>query len=444
MKISLFIEIPVPKPWGADTEFDAFQSNLDWLEFADRLGFHAVWCTEHHFLEEYCHASAPEVFLGALSQRTSQLRLGHGIVHAPPPINHPARVAERISTLDVLSNGRVEFGTGEASSVAELDGFNVDPGKKREMWAEAVKVATRCMTETPFTGFEGEFVKMPPRNVIPKPRQKPHPPTWVACTRRSTIDMAADHAIGALSFSFIGPDECRELVAGYYSRLPDAVPLTPGINPNILFTGGDLMCAATDELAVDRLQDAGGFFGYGITYYYVWGEHRPGQVDLWAKYMGALASDGQGGGEGDEPQAPTEGGRQDWQRLGEAARENRRILGGVGSPERIRQWCRKYEEAGVDQLMFLLPPVDGELIMESLELVGKHVIPEFHERDEQRAEEKAKRLEPAIEAMESRRPHDEPPLDPAYTFGGVPVSWDQRSQATEVLDAMTQAAKLRG
>jgi alkanesulfonate monooxygenase SsuD/methylene tetrahydromethanopterin reductase-like flavin-dependent oxidoreductase (luciferase family) len=439
VKISLFVEVPVPRPWDEGSELAAFQQNLDWLEFADEMGFHAVWCTEHHFLEEYCHASAPEVFLAALSQRTKNLRLGHGIVHLPPNINHPARVAERISTLDLLSKGRVEFGTGEASSVAELGGFNVDPGKKREMWTEAVKVATRCMTEVPFTGFDGQHIKMPPRNVIPKPLQEPHPPTWVACTRQSTIQMAAESAIGALSFSFIGPDECRDLVSDYYSRFETATPLVPGLNPNILFTGGDLMCAATDELATARIEDAGGFFGYGITYYYVWGQHRPGQGSLWDGYQESLSA----AQDQEKEAAKAKADRRDWQEHGTAARSNRRVSGGIGSPRRIREWCRKYEDAGVDQLMFLLPPVQGELVMESLEFVGQKVLPEFHDRDERKSADKAKRLEPILEQIEKRRNLDAPSLDPEYAFGGVPVSWDETTQATEVLDAMNKAAKLQ-
>jgi alkanesulfonate monooxygenase SsuD/methylene tetrahydromethanopterin reductase-like flavin-dependent oxidoreductase (luciferase family) len=436
VKISLFVEIPVPRPWNEGAESEAFANNLDWMELADEAGFHAVWCTEHHFLEEYCHASAPEVFLGAVSQRTKRLRLGHGIVHLPPNINHPARVAERVATLDLVSNGRVEFGTGEASSVAELDGFNVDPGKKREMWNEAVQVAARCMVEEPFTGFRGEHVSMPPRNVVPKPVQKPHPPAWVACTRHSTIEMAAQNAIGALSFSFIGPDECRELVDTYYTQLDGAVPLLPGVNANILFTAGELMCAPTDELADARIGAAGGFFGYGITYYYVWGQHRPGQVNLWGNYLASR----------DSAAPPSPGAtddRADWQRHGEAAARGP-ARGGIGSPRRIREWCRRYEDAGVDQLMFLLPPVASDLVMESIQLMGREVLPEFHERDVELVEAKRRRLEPVLEAIEARRTATAPPLDPAYTFGGVPESWDGQTKASEAADAMAKTAELTG
>ena len=182
MKISLFYEFPLPRPWSDDDEHKLFQDGLDEVEAADKAGFSTVWLTEHHFLEEYCHSTAPEIFLAGASQRTKDIRLGFGIMHLPPAVNHPARVAERVSTLDLISNGRVEFGTGESSSVGELGGFGIDPADKRTMWEEALEVSIRCMIEEPFTGFKGEHIEMPPRNVVPKPLQKPHPPVWVACT----------------------------------------------------------------------------------------------------------------------------------------------------------------------------------------------------------------------------------------------------------------------
>jgi alkanesulfonate monooxygenase SsuD/methylene tetrahydromethanopterin reductase-like flavin-dependent oxidoreductase (luciferase family) len=207
MKFGLFYEHQLPRPWDEDSEYTLLQNALEQCELADKLGIQACWEVEHHFLEEYSHSSAPEVFLAAVSQRTKQMRLGHGIVQTPPPFNHPARVAERISTLDLISGGRVDFGTGESSSEAELGGFLIDPIEKREMWEEGLRVAVRCMTEEPFTGVHGKYVTMPPRNVVPKPRQKPHPPVWVACSRRDTIHLAAQKGIGALSFAFIDPED---------------------------------------------------------------------------------------------------------------------------------------------------------------------------------------------------------------------------------------------
>src|SRR2546423_2327393 len=152
MKFGIFYEHQLPRPWEEDSERQLIQDALGQVELADRLGFHSVWEVEHHFLEEYSHSSAPEVFLAAASQRTKNIRLGHGIVQTPPPFNHPARVAERVAMLDLVSNGRVDFGTGESSSEAGLGGFLIDPAQKREMWQEGLEGAGRRLTQGAFTG----------------------------------------------------------------------------------------------------------------------------------------------------------------------------------------------------------------------------------------------------------------------------------------------------
>ncbi|HEX6417443.1 MAG TPA: LLM class flavin-dependent oxidoreductase, partial [Acidimicrobiales bacterium] len=216
MKFGIFYEHQLPRPWGEDDEHKLYKDALDQIELADRLGYDYVWEVEHHFLEEYSHSSAPEVFLGAASQRTSRIRIGHGIVQLPVNFNHTARIAERIATLDLVSDGRVEFGTGEASSEAELGGFGIDRATKRDQWTETLDAVTRMFVESPFAGYDGEYLKMPVREVVPKTLQKPHPPLWVACSRRQTIHLAATKGIGALSFSFVEPDEARMWVDDYY------------------------------------------------------------------------------------------------------------------------------------------------------------------------------------------------------------------------------------
>src|ERR1700719_1855287 len=148
MRFGIFYEHQLPKPWNEGDEARLFHQALEQVVLADRLGYDYAWEVEHHFLEEYSHSSAPEVFLAAASQRTRNIRLGHGIVQTPPPVNHPARIAERISMLDLVSGGRADFGTGESSSEAELGGFMIDPARKVDMWEEGLRVAVRCMTET--------------------------------------------------------------------------------------------------------------------------------------------------------------------------------------------------------------------------------------------------------------------------------------------------------
>ena len=112
MKFGIFYEHQLPRPWEPSAELRLFQDALDQVELADRLGIDYAWEVEHHFLEEYSHSSAPEVFLAAASQRSRRIRLGHGIVLMPPGYNPPARVAERVATLDLVSGGRVDLGDG--------------------------------------------------------------------------------------------------------------------------------------------------------------------------------------------------------------------------------------------------------------------------------------------------------------------------------------------
>src|SRR6202030_3538066 len=127
MKFGIFYEISVPRPWDREAEKRVFDNCLEQVALADELGFDWVWCVEHHFLEEYSHCSAPELVLAAVAAQTSRIRVGHGAVVCVPEINHPIRVAERAAALDILSGGRLEFGTARSSTWTELGGFNVDP-----------------------------------------------------------------------------------------------------------------------------------------------------------------------------------------------------------------------------------------------------------------------------------------------------------------------------
>ena len=145
MRFGIFYEHQYPRPWEEGGELKLFQDALDQVELADRIGIDNAWEVEHHFLEEYSHSSAPEVFLAACSQRTKNIRLGHGIVLMPPGYNAPARVAERIATLDLVSDGRVEWGTGESSSRMELEAFGISYLEKRAMWEEAVRETARML-----------------------------------------------------------------------------------------------------------------------------------------------------------------------------------------------------------------------------------------------------------------------------------------------------------
>src|SRR5437868_5421941 len=216
MKFGVFYELQLPKPWDAASEHRLVHEALAQVELADRLGYDYAWCVEHHFLDEYSHCSSPEVFLAAAAARTSRIRLGHGIRQVIPNYNHPARTAESLGMLDLVSNGRVEFGIGEGATRLELGGFKIPAKEKRALALEAAAEIADMMVMEPYPGFEGASFSMPCRNVLPKPLQKPHPPMWMACTNRDTIRVAAKHGVGALAFAFVDPEEARTWSRLYY------------------------------------------------------------------------------------------------------------------------------------------------------------------------------------------------------------------------------------
>ncbi len=376
MKFGIFYEHQLPRPWHEGDELKLFQDALDQVELADRLGIDHAWEVEHHFLEEYSHSSAPEVFLAACSQRTQQIRLGHGIVLMPPGYNHPARVAERIATLDLVSQGRVEFGTGESSALLELGGYGVDVATKRQAWLEAVEQCANMMVMDPYPGFEGEFFSLPCRNVVPKPVQKPHPPLWVACSNRETIKLAAKLGIGALTFAFVDTAEARHWVDDYYRILrEECVPIGHAINPNICMVTGFSVHPDAEE-ARRRGQDGFRFFGYGLGHHYIFGEHKPGRTDIWKNFERARGM------------LPDEG-------------ANR----GIGTPDQLRAHLQQFADAGVDQVTFIQQGGRNrhEHICEALELFADEVMPEFKEREDLRQKQKMEELAPHLEAAMARK-----------------------------------------
>jgi alkanesulfonate monooxygenase SsuD/methylene tetrahydromethanopterin reductase-like flavin-dependent oxidoreductase (luciferase family) len=430
MRFGLFYEHQVPRPWSPDSEQRVFREALEQIGYADRIGFDSVWLVEHHFLEEYSHSSAPEVFLAAVSQRTERIRLGHGIVQMPPAFNHPARVAERIATLDIVSGGRVELGTGESSSEAELGGFGIEPEHKRAMWEEGLRVTLRCLTETPFTGHAGDWVTMPPRNVVPKPVQRPHPPVWVACTRRETILLAARHGIGALTFTFQDPEETRHWVREYQETLArEGVPIGDAVNPRIAVVT-PMSCHPDAEEAARRGSEGGNFLAYSLAHYYIFGRHRPGATDLWAEFQERRQA------AGFDPEVVQRAAATP-DRLGArvVTEEGGGLRGAIGTPAQIGDYLRRYEEAGVD--LVILAATHGrtahEHTMESLQRFAEEVMPEFADRDAARARAGDPALAATVDTVLARKPaSDHPPLPhPDYEFPAIPRAIADRRRDDE-------------
>ena len=361
MKFGIFYEHQLPRPWEERSEHKLMKDSLAQIELADALGYDYAWEVEHHFLEEYSHSSAPEVFLGAASQRTKNIRLGHGIIQITT--NQPHRVAERVATLDLLSDGRVEFGMGEGAGPAELHPFGIRVRDKRDRWEEAVKAIVPMFTKTSWE-FHGQYYDFPARNVVPKPYQKPHPPLWVACSNIQTIGKAGEWGMGALGFSFVSPEAAKAWVHRYYNNiLHRQNKLTDyPTNPNIAIVNG-FMCAETDEEAIEK---AAGwtFFIFALSYYGRKGVDAPGAGNLWEEY-------------------------QAWRKTDKAQAALRNGL--IGSPETIRKRLRMFADAHVDQVILLNQAgrTSHQDICDSLSLFAKEVMPEFKAREAEHQEWKA-------------------------------------------------------
>jgi alkanesulfonate monooxygenase SsuD/methylene tetrahydromethanopterin reductase-like flavin-dependent oxidoreductase (luciferase family) len=352
MKFGIFYEHQLPRPWDPQSEHRLLQQSLDQIELADRLGYDYAWEVEHHFLEEYSHSSAPEVFLAAASQRTRRIRLGHGIVQLTT--NHPARVAERVSTLDLVSNGRVEFGLGEGSSVTELHPFGRRFRDKRAVFEDAVR-AILPMFWSEGWEYHGEHFDFPLRNVLPKPLQRPHPPLWVACSQLETIEMAGRRGLGVLGFQFMSAEAAEAWVHAYYNAYTKRQEKLCDYrtNPQIAVVSG-FMCAETDEEAIQK-SDGWTFFQFALGFYNRHGPIAPGTVNLWAEY-------------------------EKWKQTPEGARRRGTAL--IGSPSTLRERLRRFEESRVDQVILLNQAGRNSHadICASLELFAREVMPEFQAR----------------------------------------------------------------
>jgi len=402
MKFGIFYELQLPKPWGPDDERQLVQDALGQVELADRLGIDYAWAVEHHFLEEYSHCSASEVFLAAAAARTKRIRLGHGIRQVIANYNHPARTAEAIAMLDLVSNGRAELGIGEGATRLELGGFNIPAKEKRAMSLEAAEQIANMLVMTPYPGFEGRSFKMPCRNVLPKPAQKPHPPMWMACTNRDTIKVAASNGLGALAFSFIDEAEARTWSRIYYDIIKSdaCIPLGHSVNANIAMVSAFSLHAEAAE-AARRGQEGFEFFRYAISAL-VSKDTMPGRSRLFEQFQaerdsGALAASVAGA-----------------ESLASAFQRS----GGIGTPAEFRQHVRCFEEAGIDQIILLQQAGRNKHaeICESLELLAREVLGEFAAKRAARERRKAEELAPFIEKALARKQRM-----PALADADIPV-----------------------
>jgi len=393
MRFGVFYELQLPKPWNPGDEARMFHEALEQIVLADRLGYDHAWEVEHHFLDEYSHSSAPEVLLAAAAARTTRIRLGHGIRQVIPNYNHPARTAECLASLDIVSNGRVEFGFGEGATRLELGGFGIKAKDKRAMALEAAEQIANMMVLDPYPGFTGTYFSLPCRNVLPKPVQRPHPPMWMACTNRDTIRIAASLGVGALAFSFVDPDEARTWSDIYYGiiKSEQCVPIGHSVNANIAMVSNFSVHHDRAE-AIRRGHEGFEFFRYALNAL-VAHDTVPGRSDLWGEYLTLRAN-------------RTE-------EVVAAASADSSYASGIGTPDDMRRHLIGFQEAGVDQVIFLQQAGRNthQQICESLQLFAAAVMPSFKAEAAERERRKAADLAPAVAAALQRKDWMKPLAD---------------------------------
>ncbi len=357
MKFGIFHELSVGKPWRPESESEVYHNALEQVVLADKLGFDQSWAVEHHFLEEYSHCSAPEVFLSAAAARTERIRLGHGVMMVLPPFNHPIRCAERAAALDIISKGRLEFGTGRSATWTELGGFRCEPDDTKEMWDEAVRAIPKMWTGERFS-HQGKYFSMPERPVIPRPYQKPHPPMWVAVSSPETAIQAAERGIGCLGVSIGSPGEYESRVKDYRRVIKDCDPIGEFVNEQV---------NGVTFLYVDETDEEAQAYGTKLAYTFAHlAAHLIGISTVYPtpayKTPGLLFGlRAPAGGE----KAPGGGG---------VIREGM----GIGSPETVIKNLKMWEDIGVDRMVFIIntaEQIPQEKVLRSLELFAEHVMP---------------------------------------------------------------------
>ena len=386
MKLALQYEMQRP---SLDDHL-VLQETMEQCILADEVGFDYLWFVEHHFLTGFAASPCPELLFAALSQRTRQIRLGLGVVILP--YHHPNRVAERVAMLDHLSDGRVDFGTGR-SSAYELSGMGIDARNSRDMWDESLTMIPKIW-ESDWFEYEGRFWQVPSRQILPKPYQKPHPPIWVAALQPATYDIAAEKGIGVLAFGSSAPESLEPYVRAYKEKVKNASsPVGAFVNDQ--WASSTLgICLENDSEARELgAQSIKNFFGPGRPYV-------QGQKDVYERLLE------QWGGVPDHLKAnfsryvdvgveqeefenvlDLSGGstiaHKIWADLDADTLSDRAVII-AGDPDTCIRALKKHEASGIDQMMIMMQTetIPHKQVMESIELFGKYVIPEFKKSEE--------------------------------------------------------------
>ena len=365
MEFGVFIQGYVPqfrREGDPDAEHHAFMNEIELVKAADRAGFKYAWVVEHHFLDEYSHLSANDAFIGYLANATERIHLGSGIFNPLPQVNHPAKVAERVAMLDHLSNGRFEFGTGRGAGSHEILGFlpgMTDLSGTREIWEDVIAEFPKMWMQDEYEGYQGKFWSLPPRKVLPKPHVKPHPPMWYAAGNSSSYAMAAQKGLGVLGFSVQELEEMEPVMTAYKKAIETAEPIGAYVNDNVMITSAAFVSEDPQQAVKSLVASRLGYLHSNVFRYHDTLPHpdwAPRWPELLPEMTEEMATDALG-------------------------------TGGmvIGDPDQALAACQRWESAGADQLSFGVFASPFEDALETIRLVGEHIIPKLDKDPECRS-----------------------------------------------------------
>ncbi|UFZ08162.1 LLM class flavin-dependent oxidoreductase [Bradyrhizobium ontarionense] len=354
MKFSLFFEMQVPDP-TPDREVAVFRNCVEQAKLADELGYHCIWGVEHHGLYEYSHSSAPEIFLAYVAAQTKRIRIGHGCTLLPHRYNHPIRIAERIATLDILSQGRVNWGTAKSGTRVEREAFEIDADSLHAQWREAVEMIPR-MWETDVFSHKGRFFDIPPTCIVPKPVQKPHPPIFAACSKPEQAVEVGELGLGALNLAIYQDEMLAKRVSAYRAAMARAKPLGRQLNNHFACNPATLVLK-DDRRACQYGFRGALFFLKAMVHYY--GVNRPvGRINISRDFL----PDDQLQRFMDQRNTPQS-----------------QLSSIIGDPSSAREMVQRFVDVGVDELILVMQTgtTPHEITMESIRTFGEEVMPQF-------------------------------------------------------------------
>ncbi len=357
MEFGLFIQNYVPASRRAVdplAEHHAIMDDITAVIAADQAGFKYVWATEHHFLDEYSHLSANDVLLGYLAHATERIHLGAGIFNPLPTVNHPAKVAERCAYLDHISNGRFEFGSGRGAGSHEILGFlpgMEDLSHTREIWEDVIAEFAKMWTQEEYQGYDGKYWSLPPRKVLPKPFKNAHPAMWYAAGNPASYEMAGRKGLGVLGFSLDTVDKVEKILTPYKKAIANAEPVGSYVNDNMLAVIAAYVAEDSDEAYQRYVKAQPNYLVSNVFRYHDTMPHPEG-VPYWPQQI---------------PPATVESGKLQVD-VGAVV---------IGDPDEALQQLKRWEATGIDQIVFGIGPAPIEDTLDTIRLLGEHVIPKL-------------------------------------------------------------------